>query len=251
MQWLSEVYAVSFIFVQRLVTVDRYVFNSQPLHKLKRCRPYYIQEMTKRLLIPLLTLTTLTTFAQQDSLKQFVILTFEMDRNKDSHGTFVYYWIAELEKYEKVNEYKDPTIYSLFLHEFYSRNQLDSCCLGKTVYPFDFFKGDNFEFPGNYSEYLSELRKLVKDNRVEIQKINKNWKDNYKETVTIYGTAVRGPVCKCINRGNRYVKTGDIISFPKSKFEIIKDYWTDDKRILIFYDFSAMDFSNTDYRASK
>jgi hypothetical protein len=74
--------------------------------------------MTKRLLLLLLTLTTLKTFGQQDSLKQFVILTFEMDRNKDSHGKFVYYWIAELEKYEKVDEYKDPTIYSLFLYNF-------------------------------------------------------------------------------------------------------------------------------------
>jgi len=217
----------------------------------QRCRQYYIQEMTKRLLILIFTLTTLTTFAQQDSLKQFVILTFEMDRNKDSHGTFVYYWVAELEKYEKVNEYKDPIIYSLFLHNFYSRNQLDSCCLGKTSYPFNFFRGDNLDFPKNYDEYLSGLRKLVKDNRVLIQKITKNWKNNYKETVTVYATAVRGQVCKCINGGDRLLKPGDNLSFPKGKFEIIKDYLTEDKRILLFKDFSQMDFVNTDYRTSK
>lgn len=207
--------------------------------------------MTKGLLITLLSLTTLSAFGQQDSLKQFVILTFEMDRNKDSHGRFVYYWIAELEKYEEVNEYKDPIIYSMFLHEFYSRNQLDSCCIGKTAYPFYFFQGDNFDFPQGYSEYLTGLRKLIKDNRVQIQKINKNWKDNYKETVTVYGTAVRGQLCKCINGGDSLLKQGDPVSFPKGKFEIIKDYWTDDKRILLFKDFSQMEFTNTDYRSSK
>ncbi|MBS1508289.1 MAG: hypothetical protein JSS79_16740 [Bacteroidetes bacterium] len=207
--------------------------------------------MTKRLLIIFLSLTTFKAFGQRDSLKQFVILTFEMDRNKDSHGTFVYYWIAELEKYEKVDEYKEPIIYSLFLHEFYSRNQLDSCCLGKKSYPFYFFQGDNFDFPKNYSEYLSGLRKLTKDNRVLIQKINKNWKDNYRETVTVYGTAVCGQLCKCINAGDRLLRPGDMMGFPKGEFEVLKDFWTKDKRILIFKDFSQMNFVNSDYRTGK
>jgi hypothetical protein len=174
-----------------------------------------------------------------------------MDRNKDSHGTFVYYWVAELEKYEKVNEYKEPIIYSVFLHEFYSRNQFDSCCLSKTSYPFDFFQGDTFDFPENYSEYLNNLRKLVKDNRVKIQEIKKTWKESYKETVTVYGTPVRGHLCKCAYGGQRLLNTGDPISFPKGKFEIIPDFWTNEKRILIFHDFSGLNFVNTDYRTSK
>ncbi len=99
-----------------------------------------------------------------------------------------------------------------------------------------------FEFPKNYSEYLSGLRKLIK---------NKNWKDNYRETVTVYGTAVRGQVCKCVNGGKRLLKAGDEVSFPKGKFEVVKGYWTVDKRILTFYDFSKMEFTNTDYRTSK
>lgn len=200
--------------------------------------------MTTRLSILLLALTTLNSFGQEDSLKQFVVLTFEVDRNKDSHGKSTYYWIAELEKYEKVDEYKEPIIYSLFLDEFFSRNQLDSCCSGRTVYPFDFFQGDNFEFPKDYGEYLRSLRKTIKNNRVLIQKISKNWKDNYKETVVVYGTAVRGQVCKCINGGNRILKPGDQVSFPSGQFQIVDDYWTKDKGILIFKDFSDMQFEN-------
>jgi len=201
--------------------------------------------MTTRLLILLLALTTLNSFGQQDSLKQFVVLTFEIDRNKDSHGKSIYYWIAELEKYEKVDEYKEPTIYSLFLDEFYSRNQLDSCCLGRTVYPFDFFQGDNFEFPKDYSEYLNGLRKTIKDNRVLIQRIKKNWKDNYKETVIVYGTAVRGQLCRCINGGNRIIEPGHQVSFPKGQFQVLQDFWTKDKGILMFKDFSNLQFENT------
>lgn len=98
-----------------------------------------------------------------------------MDRNKDSHGKFIYYWIAELKKYEKVDEYKEPEIYSIFLHEFYSSDQLESCCLGKTSYPYSYFTNSKFDFPENYSEYLNSLRDLVKNNRRKIQVIKKQW----------------------------------------------------------------------------
>lgn len=174
-----------------------------------------------------------------------------MDRNKDMHGTFVYYWVAELEEYEKVDEYKEPIVYSIFLHEFYSRNQLDSCCLGKTSYPFNYFKGNNFDFPENYSQYLKNLRELVKHNRVKLQVIRKVWKNNYKETVTVYGTAVRGNLCQCQNGLDSYLKAGDRISFPQGNFEIIEDYWTNDKQILLYKDFSNFNFMNTAYRSYK
>jgi hypothetical protein len=207
--------------------------------------------LNTRLIILILTISSIKAFSQQDSTKEYVVLTFEMDRNKDMHGTFVYYWVAELEKYEKVNEYKEPIMYSIFLQEFYSRNQLDSCCLGKTSYPFYIVQGDDFDFPDNYSEYLGGLRKIIKDNRVKIQEIMKVWKDNYKETITVYGTAVRGQLCKCNNGGDRLLKPGDPISFPKGKFEIIPGFWTSDKRIIIFKDFSELEFTNTDYRSRK
>ena len=88
---------------------------------------------------------------------------------------------------------------------------------------------------------------MVKENRVLLQKTVKNWKDNHKETIIVYGTAVRGQVCKCVNAGNRILKPGDEVSFPKGQFQIVMDYWTKDKWILTFKDFSKMEFENTDY----
>lgn len=207
--------------------------------------------MKNKVILIFLLLISFSGFTQNLTEKEFVILTFEMDRNKDSHGTFIYYWIAELEKYEKVDEYKEPKIYSLFLHEFYGSEQLESCCLGKVSYPYTMTTGTKFNFPENYGEYLTELRELVKKNREKIQVIKKEWKDGYKEKVTVYATAIRGKLCECEFGGDTYLTKGDRISFPKGNYEIIKNYLTKEKRILLFKDFSDFDYANTDYRIGK
>ncbi|WBL23813.1 hypothetical protein [Zunongwangia sp. HRR-M8] len=209
--------------------------------------------MKNKVILIFLLLISFSGFTQNLTEKEFVILTFEMDRNKDSHGTFIYYWVAELKKYEKVDEYKEPKIYSLFLHEFYGSEQLESCCLGNVSYPYTMTTATatEFNFPENHSEYLTELRELVKKNREKIQVIKKEWKNGYKEKVTVYATSIRGKLCECEFGGDTYLTKGDRISFPKGDYEIIKDYLTKEKRILLFKDFSDFDYSNTDYRTGK
>lgn len=208
--------------------------------------------MIKNLIALIFILTCGKIFSQDNSEKDFVILTFEMDRNKDSHGKFIYYWIAELKKYEKVDEYKEPEIYSIFLHEFYSSDQLESCCLGKTSYPYSYFTNSKFDFPENYSEYLNSLRDLVKNNRRKIQVIKKQWEKNHKETVTVYATPLRGKLCVCECGDNLYdAEKGSKISFPKGNFTVIENYLTEEKRILLFKDFSKFNFTNTAYRTGK
>ena len=229
------------------------MLNHATYHIQNRWHTYkkHVSKLKNKAVLIFLLLISFSGFTQNLTEKEFVILTFEMDRNKDSHGTFIYYWIAELEKYEKVDEYKEPKIYSLFLHEFYGSEQLESCCLGKISYPYTMTTGTEFNFPENYSEYLTELRELVKKNREKIQVIKKEWKDGYKEKVTVYATAVRGKLCECEFGGNTYLTKGDRISFPKGNYEIIKNYLTKEKRILLFKDFSDFNYSNTDYRTGK
>ena len=207
--------------------------------------------MVRTTLYLILWLGNLILIAQEADERDYIFLTFELDRNKDMHGTFIYYWVAELDKYEKVDEYKDPFIYSVFLHEFYGYDQLQSCCAGQRSYPFTVTTKTNYDFPEGYSEYLTELRKLVKDNRVKLQTITKIWKDNYKETITVYGTSLRGKLCKCEFGGNWYLKTGDQISFPSGDYKVLENYWTDDKKIMLFHDFSEFEYGNTAYRTSK
>ncbi|MCA0133761.1 hypothetical protein [Winogradskyella alexanderae] len=207
--------------------------------------------MKNKILFIFLLLISYSGFTQNLTEKELVILTFEMDRNKDSHGTFIYYWITELEKYENADEYKEPKIYSLFLHELGSSDQLEFCCLGKTSDPYTYTTASEFDFPENHTEYLTELRELVKKNRQKIQVIKKEWKNGYKEKVTVYATAVRGKLCECEFGGKRYLKKGDRINFPKGNYEILKNYLTKDKRILLFKDFSDFDYSNTAYRTGK
>jgi len=194
-----------------------------------------------------LLLISFSGLSQNLTEKEFVILTFQSSKNKGQHKNHVYtyYWVAELEKYEKVDEYKEPKIYSLFLDEFYGSEQLESCCLGKVSYPYTMTTGTEFNFPENYSEYLTDLKKLVKDNREKIQVINKKWKDNLKEKVTVYATTVKGNLCICEYGGKVILKAGDLISFPKGEFKIIDNYWYDNKNILLFKDFSTFKYGNT------
>lgn len=203
--------------------------------------------MTNTIILLILFLISFSGFAQNLTEKEFVILTFESDRNKGFHKntTYTYYWVAALEKYEKVDEYKEPIIFSLFLHEFYGSEQLESCCMGQVSYPYTMTAGTEFNFPENYSEYLTDLRKLIKKNREKIQVIKKEWKEGYKEKVTVYATAVRGKLCECEFGGDRYLTKGDRISFPKGNYEIIKNFLTKEKGILLFKDFSDFDYGNT------
>ena len=198
-----------------------------------------------------LLLNSFIGFTQNTIEKEFTILTFEMSRNKDSHGTFRYYWVAELEKYENVDEYKEPNIYSIYLHELGTSDQLESCCLGKISDPYTYTTASKFDFPENHGEYLTELRELVKKNRKKIQVIKKKWQNGYKEKVTVYATTVRGKLCECEFGGDTYIKTGEKISFPRGNYEIVKNYWTKDKQILMFKDFSDFNYANTDYRTGK
>jgi hypothetical protein len=137
------------------------------------------------------------------------------------------------------------------MHEFYGNDQLESCCAGERSYPYIVTTETNYDFPDGYSDYLTELRELVKDNRIKLQTIKKVWKDNYKETITVYGTALRGNLCKCEFGGNRFLETGDQISFPTGNYEVLENYWKDDKNIMLFYDFSEFEYGNTDYRTGK
>lgn len=185
-----------------------------------------MSRVTKNICILSFFLTLLTSIccAQESTEKEFVILTFEVDRNKDQHGVMIYYWITELEKHEKLEEYKEPIIYSIFLTEFYSRNQLEACCIGQTSYPFYVFKNDDYNFPDGYSKYLTDLREKVRKNRIKIQVINKTWKGNYKEKITVYGTPVKGNICECKYGGDLYLETGVQLAFPEGKFEVVEKY---------------------------
>jgi hypothetical protein len=210
--------------------------------------------MKNTILLLFLNIIPISGFAQNLEDKDFVILTFEMDRNKDSHGTFIYYWVAELEEYRNFqpnDRYKKVSLYSIFLHEFYGSEQLDSCCLGEVSYPYTYTTATEFKFPENHSKYLTDLRELVEENRQKIQVIKKEWRDGYKEKVTVYATAVRGKLCECEFGGDRFLTKGDRISFPKGNYEVLKDFFTLDKRILLFKDFSDFEYSNTDYRTGK
>lgn len=165
-----------------------------------------------------------------------------MDRNKDSHGTSVYYWVAEIDttEHEMI-----PEIYSIYLHEFYSSDQYENCCANKEFDPYSYTAASEFDFPKNYSNYLTELKEQIRSNRIKLQVIKKEWKENHKEKIIVYGTALKGKLCECEFGGRYFLNKGDRISFPKGKYEIVEDYWTNEKALLIYKDFFDFHYSNT------
>ena len=196
----------------------------------------------------LFTFHTDKLYGQDSIMNAYVVLTFEMDRNKDTHGTFIYYWIAEV---DSISQASGLQLKPFFLHEFYTSDQLETCCSGKPSLMFAYTTESKFEYKDGYLEDLESLRKLVKQNRRIIQKIKKSWSNNYKEEVRVYATPINGNLCACEmidDWSNSY--EGNVF-LANDGFKINNAFWSKEMKMLIREDFSNFDFVNSDYRTNR
>ena len=187
-------------------------------------------------------------YGQSQEKKHYVVLTFEMDRNKDMHGTFVYYWIAEIDTAKQIHELE---LHPLFLHDFTSRDQVDSCCSGKPSLIFAVTSESTFDFSKDYHNNLEELRKLVKQNRKNIQTIKKSWPNNYKEEIRVYATPITGSLCECKMIDDWSSTYKGKVFMPKEAFKIDRTFWARSEKSLFGKDFSVFEYVNSDYRTNK
>jgi hypothetical protein len=201
--------------------------------------------LIKNLAALFLILFSIKGFSQNTDVRKLVVLTFEIEENMSSHPDTRYYWVAELNSLENLDDYEKELFYPIYLREGYSSNQLENCCLGNLSYPFNLYVDDKFEFPKDYSQNLENTRKLIKDNRQQIQIIKKRWSGKFKEKITVYATAVIGTLCECEYGGKTYVDAGNQISFPNGIFrpldldlKLARNNWK-------YKDFSNFQYSNT------
>lgn len=187
-------------------------------------------------------------YGQKQEEKNYVVLTFEMDRNKDMHGTYVYYWIAEI---DTANQKDELEFHPLFLHSFTSSDQVETCCSGKPSLIFALTTESKFDYRVGYLDDLEELRKLVKMNRKNIQTIKKSWPNNYKEEVRVYATPITGSLCECemIDEWTNTYK-GKVF-MPEEAFRINSTFWAKGNNSIIGKDFSGFEYINSDYRTNK
>jgi hypothetical protein len=201
--------------------------------------------MIKNITLFLLIFIQNFVFAQNQN--EFLILTYEVEQNNYAYRAYKYYGVAELHKYDNMDEYKKPIIHTIFLHDFYGKDELliDFCSnidseKNKTK------ELSSFQFPENYNEYLTNILELIKTNREVLQVINKKWNELYNEQTTIYGTVVKGNLYSCEIKDFDYPDSTTRFSFPIGDFEIIKDFFKYKNGFIKLTDFTEFDHLNLD-----
>lgn len=186
-------------------------------------------------------------FAQQD---QFLIITYEIDRNKDMHGTFVYFWTTPI---DSVND-NGLDLLPVYIHDFYSSDSYSKCCHGDSI---DFIIATTetrYDFNEDYLQQKEYLFDLVDDNRILIQTIKKRWEKGYKETIRVFATPVLGQFCYCQVFGRSLNSTNEreAIYLPNKGFKILNNFWTTEKgSIAKYWDYSRINPENSEYRTPK
>ena len=187
----------------------------------------------------------------QTTENDYVILTVEIDKNKDFHGTFVYYWIIPI---DSIDNWTNYNLCPVYLHSNFSSDSFEDCCNKKSVDIFTATTKTKYEFEDSFEIFEEECRNLVEKNRQHIQTISKKWNDNYIEKIKIFATPITGTFCYCPTHdaGLRFIDKVEIIYLPKDKLEYIDNFWNTEKsKIVKHFDYSYLNYRNSEYRTYK
>ncbi len=198
--------------------------------------------------IVILLLFTINTLAQPNS---FVVITFEVDRNKDMHGTFVYNWIITV---DSIKTGQSLVLYPVYLINNYASNDFQNCCDGKPIDLYTYTTATKFEFTDNYQSFKQQLRELVFKHRKAVQTITKTWNKGYREVTKVYATPIAGEFCQCkaYGRSLNFTAGRDILYLPNQNTSLLETFWGTDKAEMVrYFDYSQFDYRNSEYRTSK
>jgi hypothetical protein len=200
--------------------------------------------MTKNLKLLILAMISVwpfgIVFAQQQTLKKYIIITFEDKYESSGEGISSYYWIIPQDSILSNNN----NVSRLFLSHF-SKNNLIDCCNGKDINPLLMPPGTNFEFDSNYDKILDELAQIIVKNRKKIQTTTKIWAYGQKEQITIFATPVLGKFCS-----SNFDKFGQVdygykgkVYLPYSSFSYLGEFWQSEKmKFVLHEDFADVKF---------
>ena len=173
-------------------------------------------------------------YSQNASVFKYVVITYEIDRNRDNHDKKQYYWIVPNDSISSGNELKKKPLYI----DSFSKNSFDSCYNGSDIYLFSINTETKFDFDKDYIQEIDNLKEIISKNKKKVQTYCKKWKQgNYKETVTVYITPITGDFCSCKNLGT-IDESNNIIMLPKKAFKLNDSFWKSSKA----KDISRIDF---------
>lgn len=170
----------------------------------------------------------------QQSTSEYVIITYEIDRNKDQHPKRNYYWIVPADSLTGHRNFKK---YPLYFDEF-SQDDLIDCKGNKDLALFTLVSNEDFNIDDKIKSDIEKLKYIVKDNRKKVESVVKKWSNGYTEKITIYVTPVRGDFC-CSNlstNDERIINYKGLIYLPIENFSFNKPFFESDKYKEVIYE---------------
>jgi hypothetical protein len=185
-------------------------------------------------------------FAQIQNEKEYVVVTFEMSKNK-VHRMLSYYWIIPV---DSINSEKILPIYSLYLYPYFDKSELEECCRGGVINVLESNGNDTVSFNNEYHISLKQLNELVFINRKKIQTIKHNWYNpKFEETVQIYITPITGDFCYCMQKFSSLIKNyfqEGVVLLPLFNFKYNSNFWKTKMQTKIeYFDFYDFKYVNT------
>lgn len=185
-----------------------------------------MKEIIEKNILSVLILFLATSGIAQDSIQNYVVVTYERERSKGDHGVEVFYWMVNLSELD----WDRTKLYPLYLNDF-SKNQLNNCINGSETLIFSVTSKDNYDFDTSYKNQIDKLIKIIKDGRRKVQTNKKILKGGLKETITIYLTPVSGSFCSSL----MFEKDADMMGMsnqylymPVHSFNVYSAFWESD-----------------------
>ena len=153
---------------------------------------------------------------------EYVIITYELNRAKDTHGIRKYYWIVSVDSLKGQKVSLSPIYFTGF-----SKNNLDKCCQGEVIDIFTVTTGSTYDFKEGYEQSIEGLVRIVDVERRKVQTITKEWSNGYKETIKIYATPIIGKFCRCDigKEDGDKINYNDMVYLPLSDFSFNANFW--------------------------
>lgn len=153
---------------------------------------------------------------------EYIVITYELSRTKDSHGVRNFYWIVSVDSLKDKRALLSPIYFTGF-----AKNHFNMCCRSEMVDIFTTTTSSTYDFVEGYEKSVEELTKMVYKQRKKLQTITKEWAGGSKETIRIYATPVLGEFCHCkiTKEDGGKIDYNGTIYLPLGNFSISNGFW--------------------------
>lgn len=177
----------------------------------------------------------------QNVAGNFVVFTFEDAHKISQHGLKRSYWVVPVDSIRA-----DAFPASVLLLHNFTRTDLDSCCRGRPLTPFEFAPGVSFHFEPSYGAGVDTLERLIRRHRKAVQRLTKRWETGQREIVKVFATPLTARFCAApiSNLGRFHFGYTGCIYVPQTRFRAFDTFWgTQQAALVLNRDYSRLNFN--------